>query len=82
MEDFVDISPQSDPIPQRIQGRPIRIVDRRNAILALEPRNDVRQDPSAAGTLLAHMLRDGMYRVEIVRMDVTGTTIERAGDCE
>lgn len=79
MDQYVDVSPESDPIPDRFV-RPMRIVDRKNAIIGLEPRRDERDEASAVGTLLAHMLRDGLYRVEIVRMDVTKTTIERADE--
>ena len=81
MERYLDVAEDSNPIPTRFGGSPVRVIDRKNAILALEPRETAEEGaPDCMGSMLAHMLRDGYYRVEIVRMKLQGTEVERAQD--
>lgn len=73
MDDFLDVDPRSNPLPTRFGSTPLRIRDRRNALLALEKR-----EGSQDGALIAHFLADGMYVVESVQLDIgPGAKVER-----
>ena len=73
MDAVLDVHPDSNPLPTRFGVRPLRVRDRRNALLALEKRSG-----SEDGALIAHFLVEGMYVVESVQLDIQpGAKVER-----
>ena len=65
----MEVSPESDPFPQRWLEKPLRVIDARNALLFLEGKDETQ--------FIAHFLQDSFYRREVVTIEIPDSYIER-----